>query len=52
MLDGFNCTFVSHKKMPYSKPQADGKLLTVPLEKLHLIIEVLFLLNIKIKQSL
>lgn len=39
------------KKMPYSKPQADGKPLTVPLEKLHLIIEVLFCLNIKIKQS-
>lgn len=35
-----------------NKPQANGKLLTFPLEKLHLIIVAfLFLLNIKIKQA-
>lgn len=39
-LDIFNCTLVSHKEIPSSKPQANNELLTVSLEKLHLIIVV------------
>lgn len=39
-LDIFNCTLVSRMEIPSSKPQANNEMLTVPLEKLHLIIVV------------